>query len=224
MSLDVSPKSLVYYEARVVFGVMALVPTLLIPAFGMLLAVYRPGEIPPLPILGRVFEMALPLAAGLSAAHLMNIEREEHFAELRGSYPEASLRIPLLRTAGALCLLVLTVLIGLLSFVILFNLSDFASVVLPALPPAIFLTALVLLVSNLTGSTWITAALLVGYWFFEYQQRGRVTQTLFLFDKSFPLPSVSYDLNRGLLLGLGVLCMALNALVSVIRRGRTTVE
>jgi hypothetical protein len=220
MSLDMSPKSLIYYEARVAFGVMALAPALLIPAFGAMMAIQNPNASPPLAILARVFEMGLPLAAGLSAAPLMTIEREEGFAELRASTAESSWRVPVVRGVGALWLLTFAVLVGLASFVVLFDLADFPTVVVPALPPALYFVGLALVVSNLTQSNWVTGALLLGYWFFEYQTRGAVTQTLFLFGGTFPLSGISYDLNRGLLIGIGMALLVINGVLSVRRRGR----
>jgi hypothetical protein len=49
---------------------------------------------------------------------------------------------------------------------------------------------------------------------------GRVSQTLFLFDASFPLPEVNYDLNRLLLTALGILLLGLNVAFSAWRRRR----
>ncbi len=212
------PKSLVYYEARVVFGATALLPTLVIPVFAVITSLSRQVDQPSIDQFVQAFEVILPLAAGLSATHLMTIEREEAFDALRNSYPEPSWCVPVVRTLGTLWLLVLSVLLGISSFAILYGLTDFWTAIAPALPPALYLIGLVLLVGNVTQSNWLTVALLLGYWFMEYQQRGRITQHLFLFDNTFRLPTVSYALNRWLLIGFAALFIALNVVVSIIRR------
>ena len=74
-----------YYEMRLVAGLAWLLPCLGLPAFAVLSRLLwgRFDTEMPLPMVVNAFEIILPLAAGLSAAHLMTIETEEGFADLR---------------------------------------------------------------------------------------------------------------------------------------------
>ena len=223
MSTRLSP-AIVRYEARIIFGVTAALPVLGLPLAAFVEGLMWSREPVPAPHLIdvlRTFEVALPLVTGLAAAHLMTVEREEGFAELRDTYPEATWRVPLLRTAGAILLALLSLALGVLGFRLVHGPFDVAAVVGPAIPPALVLLGLSLVTSNLTGSYWLAAAAVMSTWFFELQTKGAVTKTLFLFDASWPLPGVDYDLNRGLLVALGLALFAANGYISVLRRHPT---
>jgi hypothetical protein len=209
------------YEARIIFGVTAALPVLGLPlaAFVEGLMWHRdPIHAPQAIDVLRTFEVVLPLATGLAAAHLMTVEREEGFDELRRSYPEATWRVPLLRVAGACLLALVGLALGLIGFRLAYGPFDAAALVGPAIPPALVLLGLALATGNLTGSYWPAAAAVMGVWFLEFQTKGAVTKTLFLFDASWPVAGVDYDLNRGLLALLGLALIAANGYISVLRR------
>jgi hypothetical protein len=209
------------YEAQIIFGVTAALPVLGLPlaAFVEGLMWQRPySPTPQLIDVLRIFEVALPLMTGLAAAHLMTVEREEGFDELRRSYPEATWRVPLLRTAGACLLALISLALGLVGFRLAYGPFDVGVIVGPAIPPALVLLGLALTAGNLTASYWLAAAAVMGTWFFEFQTKGVVTKTFFLFEASWPVPGVDYDLNRGLLVLVGVALIATNGYISVLRR------
>jgi hypothetical protein len=157
------------------------------------------------------FEIILPLAAGPSAAHLMTIETEEGFAELRRSYPEPRLRLPLLRSGAALAFLLVAAVSGMVAFRFLWGTSDVLAAILPALAPALFLTGLSMLAGGLSRSYWAAAGTVLVYWFLELQTRGKISGVLFLFASVWNWREVNYPLNRSLLAGLGLVFIVINA-------------
>jgi len=192
-----------------------------LPCFALILLLSWRDMPPSLFQLISAFELALPLVAGLSASPLMTIEQEEGFDLLRNSYPELSWRVPLLRTFGALLLIGLCLLIGLISFRVLYGGFDLVEVVLPALPPTLYLTGFALLVGNVTRNAWAAYAAVIGYWAMDFQLGGTVTRTLFLFNKSYPRMDVNYDLNRSMLVIVGIGFILANfAVYRLHRRGR----
>lgn len=214
-------KPALYYEFRVSLGAAALLPMLGLPAFALLqwLFVLSSGLDVGQHELLRAFELVLPLSAGLAVAHLMTIEREENVAELRSSYPEAPWRLPAARTLVAFILVVVALLVGASAFRLVFGPVPWRELIPPALAPALFMLGLSLLAGNLTGSYWLAAAVVLTYWFFEIQTRGEITEMLFLFQRSWPLEGVDYDLNRRLVAGLGALFLMLNVGWSARRKG-----
>ena len=207
-------KPALYYEFRISLGVASLLPLLGLPAIALLqwLFFLRMGfEVEQYELLLRAFELVLPLSAGLAVAHLMTVEREAGMEELRSSYPEAPWRLPTARTLIAFVLVGAVLLVGVGGFRLVFGSVPWHELIPPALPPALFLLGLSLLAGNLTGSYWLATALVLGYWFFELQTRGEITEVFFLFQRSWPLEGIDYDLNRRLLAGLGVLFLVLNA-------------
>jgi len=208
-----SVKPALFYEARLVAGLAGLLPSLGLPAYAALSRLLwgRYETELPLPAILNTFEILLPLAAGFSAAHLMAIEVEEGFDELRRSYPEPRLRLPLLRSGAALAFLLLAVVLGAAAFHWIWGPFDLLHAVLPALAPALFLGGLSLLAGGLSRSYWGAASVVMGWWFLELQTRGQITGALFLFDTVWPTAGVSYALNRWLLVALGLVFFALNA-------------
>jgi hypothetical protein len=213
-------RNVAYYEARVVFGMASLIPALLLPAYGILGWLIwmsqnrRPGA-------GELLSaciLILPLGAGLAAAHLMTIEREEEFDALRRSYPEQAWRIPLLRSLGAVIFMLLSAGLAGLVFVIAFGTSNLGEILLPALPPAFYIIGLTLLVNNLVGNYWISAAGVVGYWYMEFQTSGKYTGALYLFNGISPLANLDPAVNRLLLVAVGLVWFTLNAAYSIWRR------
>lgn len=212
----------VYYEARVAFGWATLLPALLLPAYALLAwlnwSAYRAA--PQLGELLQAFMLLLPLSAGLAAAHLMTIEREEGFDDLRRTYPESSWRLPVRRTIGGSIAVTVSALVA--GVIFHFAYGNYAPeiVILPAIPPALYLMGLALLIGNLTGGYWIAAGVIVGYWYLEFQTRGTFTMAFFLFNPIMPIPSVDVSLNRGLLVGLAFGLLVLNVMYSSWRRKR----
>ncbi|MFN8530794.1 MAG: hypothetical protein U0670_19485 [Anaerolineae bacterium] len=213
-------RNYLWYELRIAFGWGSILPTLLFPAYALLgWAVWAShDQQPALSELAVICELLLPLTAGLLAAHLMSIERDEAFDNIRRSYPETWWRVPLMRTvmgvALILCAAAFSALIFRMAYGENYSVSD---LFLPALPPALYLLALALLVNNLTGNAWASAAVILGYWFIEYIARGQYTGPLFLFRATMP-NATDYGLNRGLLTSLSLMLMVVNALYSGWRR------
>src|SRR6185295_18764117 len=96
-------RNIAYYEARIVFGMASLLPLLMLPGYmflGWLIWTHHEA-IPSLPQMTQIVELMLTLSGGLACAHLMTIEREEGFDEIRRTYGESSWRLPMLRACEA---------------------------------------------------------------------------------------------------------------------------
>jgi len=212
-------KSYLWYELRIAFGWASILPALLFPAYALLgWAVWSShDQQPTLSELAVICELLLPLAAGLLAAHLMSIEGDEAFDHIRRSYPETWWRVPLMRTVMSVALVLCAAALGALIFRMAYGDYPLADILFPALPPALYLLGLALLVNNLTGNAWISGAVILGYWFIEYISRGQYTGALFLFRSTMP-NTTDYGLNRGLLTGLALILITVNALYSGWRR------
>ncbi len=217
-------RSPLMYEARLAFGLSALLPALGLPAYVVLSRLLwgRYDTELPLSSLVNTFVILLPLASGLSAAHLMSIEQDENFAELRNSYPEPAWRLPVYRGGAALMLLLFCATLGLTAFWLIWGSMDFIAALLPALPPAIYLTGLSLLSGRLTRSYWAAAGVTMIYWFLEVQTRGQVTGSLYLFNTVWPSQFVPVSFNQGLQIGFGLLFFAINIALSTRHRNPLT--
>ena len=209
-----------YYEARVAFGGAALLGALLLPGLALLgvVAWTTQERTPSLAEITPIFELGLTLSAGLLAAHLMTIEREDGFDAIRRTYPESAVRLPLIRTLGAVVMMLFGALLASGIFALSAGAYLLADVLIPALSPALVLLTLALLANNISGSPWAAIALVALVWFFEYQTLGAYTGHFFLFQSSFPLPDVDYDLNRALLVMIAGVLAALNVMYSIYRR------
>lgn len=207
------PRPLLLHEARVAFGLNAALPMMLLPGFAAIQWwLWTQDDVTPRLIqLIRAFELILPLAAALASAHLMAIEREEGFHELRRSYPEHPWRLPLLRTGGALLLTLLTLAAGAALFRLGYGPYPVDETILPALAPTLFLLGVSLLVGNLTASYWVAAGTAMGWWFLEILTRGGYTGLLFLFNETWPLDEVDPLANRWWLAALGLALLGINA-------------
>jgi hypothetical protein len=211
-------KSLVY-EARVAFGATALLPALILPLYALLLFWQNRQILEPLSVIEatRDLELLLPLTIALASAHVMTVEREAGFDELRAGYPEHSLRMPLLRTAGALALA--AAFAGVCVGCVWLVLGSFApQIALPALAPTLALLATALLVGALSGNYWVAAAVALAWWFGETQTRGKYTDWFALFAYRWPGGEAPYELNRRLLTGLGIVFLIINCYISACRR------
>lgn len=214
------PASFYFYEARLVSGISGLLPCLGLPAYAILSRLLWGWHDLLSPASVRItFGIILPLAAGLSAAHLMGIEVEEGFDELRRSYPEPRLSLPLRRSAAALVFLLLALILGAVGFWCVWRPLNFTlvPVVLPAIAPAVFLCGLSLLIGGLSHSYWAAAGVVMGWWFFEVQTRGLITGALYLFHGVWPQANIAAELNQALLFGFGGVFFLLNAIVYVFR-------
>ncbi|MFD3164133.1 hypothetical protein [Herpetosiphon sp. NSE202] len=213
-------KSLVWYELRIIFGLSALLPALLLPLGGLLawlvgaeLAVeQRVVE------LSRAFELVVPLTSGLAVCHLMGVEREQHFAELRATYPENPWRLPLMRIGGALGVLALIVILSTILLLGAFGTFDLQRVVVPAFAPAILLMGLGLLISSISGSYWAATGVVMSYWFIELLTKGGLSGPIFLFERTWPTKTHAYATNRWLLISIGMGLLIATVVVSVWRR------
>ncbi|MBE0409906.1 MAG: hypothetical protein IBX69_09255 [Anaerolineales bacterium] len=212
--------SYLLYEARIVSGLQALPPLLALPVFALLSWwIWEQGSSNAgLYELVRAFELILPLSAGLAAAHLMSIEGDEGFEELRCSYPEPAWRLPLLRAVGASCFSLLALLAGVMAFRWVYGPFPLIEVLLPALPPTLYLISISLLAGNLTRNYWAAAAVVISYWFIEFQIGRQLGHPLFLFAGTFPHEQLVYDLNRWLLCTLGVFFLTVNFWLSVLTK------
>lgn len=205
-------KSATYYEGRVAFGPVALLPALALPAYAAFLW-YHWGTTPLRPgpeLLAMILELGLPLAAAASAAPLMAVEREERFDELRASYPQPPWRLPLVRTLGALALSGASLLATAALLRQGYGPFDWSQVVVPALAPTLFLLGFTLLASGVLGNYWAAAGTGFGYWLLEALTRGSLTHDIFLFDHHWPVENDVYARNRWLLAGLGVVLLLVN--------------
>jgi hypothetical protein len=223
--------STMVYEARIVSGLQAFLPVFALPVFGLVswwilkqghnqAELYGPVQ---------AFELILPLSAGLSAAHLMTIEEDEGFDELRRSYPEPVWKLPWLRTVEAFSFTLVEILAALLIFRWVYGPYPISQVLVPALSPTLYLLGLSLLTGNLTRNYWAAAAVVMGYWFFEIQVGQKLGHQLFLFARTFPHVELWYELNRWVLCALGVVFLGGNFWLSARKRwgfrlGRSTVE
>jgi hypothetical protein len=209
-----------WYEARIIFGLASLLPLLILPGYMLIGGIVWTSRqaVPPLQEIITVFEVVLTLAGGLACAHLMTIEREEGFDEMRRTYPEPVWRVPLLRATEAAALILFSGMLAALLFSFAYGQYDVNQVVLPAFAPALYLAGLALLISNVSGSYWIAAGVIVGYWYGDLLSHGTYTQILFLFNHSTPLTSLDPALNRALLIGGALVFFTLNAGYSAWRR------
>lgn len=209
---------MIRYEARLAFGMASLLPLLFLPGymlFGAVIWLSR-QQTPPLHEIRTAFELLLTLSGGLVAAHLMTIEREEGFDELRRTYPEKSWRVPLLRTGVAVMFIVASALTAALILYLLHGEYAFTDMVMAAFPPAFYLCGLALLVNNISGSYWLAAGVVGGYWFGDLMTGGAFTGILFLFNNTMPV--VDAAMNRGVLLAAAILFFAANTGFSLWRR------
>ncbi len=194
-----------YYELRITFGLTSLLPLLCFPLYALLYwYLWTHGGRPDPRVLLKGFEGALPALAAVAAAHLMTVEREAGFAELRSTYPENRWRMPLIRTATAAALSLGAAALGALLFRLAMGPWSLIELALPGAAPTLFLTGLALLAGNLSGSYWVGAGSAMGWWLFDLIFRGSFTTWIFLFARLYPPADVDYGTNRWLLTGLGV--------------------
>jgi ABC-type transport system involved in multi-copper enzyme maturation permease subunit len=213
-------KNILFYEARIAFGISALLSATMVPAWALFIWLLRSAQAqqPNLQTIQEVFERFLPLAMALAASHVLSIERDERFDGLRHSYPESSWRISVLRLFCQAVLASFVALITALIFYAAHGPYDLENTLLPALPPLFYLMGLAMMVSNVSGNSLLPMVAVVGYWFFEYSTTGRHTGVLFLFPATMPNPDVDYMLNRGALVAMGCVFLGFNIFYGKWRR------
>jgi hypothetical protein len=176
------------YELRVACGLTSLLPLPGLAGFALLEWLMwhnsSPGSINPHVMVTRDFTLLLPLIIGLSVAHLMSVENEEGFDELRHSYAEPLYQQALWRTLIALLLTGAAFGLGWAAYSLLIRTPVPLQWILQSLPPTLYLMGLSLLINHLSGSYWAAAGVILGYWFLEIQSqtRGKLTGDLFLFN------------------------------------------
>lgn len=215
-------RNIAYYEMRIAFGWTALLPALGLPVFALLAALTWASreQSPHFSEIKRAFELILPAATGLASAHLMSLEREENFDELRRSYGEASWRLPLLRILGASAVALASVLLALMIFRLGYGPFDLFDAVLPAVPPAMALMGLAMLVNNVAGNYWVAAGTVVAWCWLDAQTHGEHTRLFYLFQDTWPHQDIDFALNRGALIALALVLWGANAAYSTWRRRR----
>lgn len=194
-----------FYEARIAFGGAALLGMLLLPAFALLNYLQMHGWANPPTHASLASDVArlLTLCASIATAHLMTIEREADFDLLRRSMSEPFWRLPLIRIVDGLAMLALSATVTLVIYVLGWEARDLSTIVLPTLPPVIFMLGCSLFLSSVIGNAWITMGLLIGYWYLEYAS----TPLLYLFNSVMPNRDIDLDLNRALLLSGGIVLL-----------------
>jgi len=211
------PISRIRSELKVIFGLTALIPIPGLACLGLLEGLLYSGSSHFAGQLNfvvlRDFGFLLPLLSALSVAHLMSVERDEGFDDLRYSYPEPIQFQALMRTVMALVLI--AVILGLGWAAYSFASGEMISFqwLLPALPATLFLTGLSLLANHLTGSYWVSAGVSLGYWLVEYQTKGILTHSFFLFNSIWPCEGVDPSINIILILSSGLIFLAANILM-----------
>jgi len=206
-----------YYEARIAFGFASVLPLLGLPVYALIDVLNRHGGLAN-PGMPTNFELLVPLVTGLSAAHLMSIEREERFDELRQTFSEAAWQVPVARIWGALVGLAISLFVTFLILTLHYPVVRIIEAFLPAVAPALYLMGLAFLSNNVSGNYWLSASLIGLYWFLEYASRGQLTRHFYLFNHTFPIEFVSYQINRLTLFVLATLLLTLNVVYSAWRR------
>ncbi len=214
--------SRVWYELRVTANWLSLVFVLSVP-FVVGVDALRRLDTPGLPdvreLLG-LLEIVLPLVGALSSAHLMAVERDTRFDEVRRTTPEPTWYLPLLRTLQPFAVVLFGTGLAVAAWQSLYGPVTLRQAVFPALPPTLFMIALSLLVGNLAGNVWIPSGLTLIYWLVNVQVGSQVFRELYLFQASIPNPRINTDANRLLLLASAGLLAVLNVAYSAWRRRR----
>lgn len=215
-------KSLLYYEGRVAFGFASLLPALLLPLYMIIswIAWEIRSGIPNLSDLRGTFQLLLTLSAGLTASHLMTIEREEGFDTLRRTYPERSFYLPVMRTIGAFVLILASGAVSALILYLRYGAYDVNDLLLMALIPAFYLCSVALLLNQITGSYWVASGLIVAYWFGELTTVGKHTGIFYLFNHAYPNGAVDLPVNVIALISSTLVFIVLNIAFNAWRRRR----
>ena len=168
-------------------------------------------------------EIWLPMLSGIMVSPLMAFEKETGFYELRQSYPESPLQLPLQRALLGFLYVVIVAIIAYIAFAITYNqldLSlDFRLLVL-AVPPALYAMSLSLLLGTLSSSSFIPGAIIVAYVLFDFQTGGMFTGPLYLMN-GFSSNGTDLFLNRALLVIASLGLVAVNSAIHLYRKDIT---
>ncbi|MFZ3069505.1 MAG: hypothetical protein WA110_00060 [Anaerolineaceae bacterium] len=204
------------YELRAAFGLSSLLPLPALAAFALLeWLIWHDSSFDSISAsVMRDFTLLLPLISGLSVAHLMSVDQEEGFGELRHSYAEPLYQQALWRTLIALLLTGAAAVLGWVAYSLVIGAPVPLQWILPSLPPTLYMMGLSLLTNHLSGSYWTAAGVTLVYWFLEMwpQTRGKLTGGLFLFNTVWKT-NVDETWNTILLCLVGCLFLAINALL-----------
>lgn len=205
------------YELQVAFGLTSLLPLPALVGFALLEWLIWHGDGDTLQtIILRDFALILPLIAGMAVAHLMSVEKDEGFEELRRSYPESLTRQVLWRTGIAFLLVAGALGLGWAAYSLALGRPVPLALILPCLPPTLYLMGLSLLINHLSGSYWAAAGSVMAYWFIEVQAtiRGRLSGNLYLFNSVWD-QGINSELNVLLLYLVGCLFLIANLLIAM---------
>ncbi len=205
-----------HYELRAAFGLSSLLPLPALAVFALLeWLIWHDSSFDSISSsVMRDFTLLLPLISGLSVAHLMSVDQEEGFGELRHSYAEPLYQQALWRTLIALLLTGVAFGLGWVAYSLVIGAPVPFQWVLPSLPPTLYLMGLSLLINHLSGSYWAAAGVTLAYWFIEMQPltRGKLTGTLYLFNAIWKNGSDAHW-NTILLCLVGCLFLVINTLL-----------
>jgi hypothetical protein len=208
------------YELRVAFGLTSLLPLPGLAGFALLEGLINPKSSLEFmqPVTLRDFTLFLPLIAGLSVAHLMSVDKDEGFDELRKSYPEPLYRQALWRTLIAFLLMGAASGLGWAAYSLILGEAVPLQWILPAFPPTLYLMGLSLVVDHASGSYWAAAGTTLTYWLLEVQSqvRGKLTGDLFLFQAVWD-NGINGSWNTILLCLVGSIFLLVNILIGQFR-------
>lgn len=168
-----------------------------------------------------VLELAIPLGCAVSSAHLSTIDREERTLELRFSYAAGRWTLMAERFLPAICLLLLTTLVGWAVLRCPVPSLTLTTTLVAVVPPALALLAVTWAGGVATGNTWVAAGAPLVWWGAALAVPRRVGAGWFrrsalsfhLFQTARPVSGVDYLLNRWLLIGLGIALIGLAGLL-----------
>ena len=175
------------YELQVAFGLTSLLPLPALAGFALLeWLMWHDSSMNSINsfVVTRDFTLLLPLISGLSVAHLMSVDKEEGFDELRQSYVEPLYQQALWRTLIALLLTGTAFGLGWAAYSLVLGIPLPFQWISPSLPPTLYLMGLSLLINHLSGSYWAASGITLGYWFLEMQPltRGKLSGAFSLFN------------------------------------------
>lgn len=201
------------YDSRISLGWLFWLPLVIVPILSLIsFLLWREQGATERDLLG-IIEIWLPILIGAMTAPLMSREAEVNFQELRKSYPENRLRIPVQRTLLSFIFLLLLWILAMISFLFSFGSYDIIIFIIP-IAPCFFVMGLSLLIGNLSQNYVLATAIVLLYCLFESQTGGSITGLFYLFNGFLP-NGTPLLLNRCLLFIASFVLFFLNAGVSL---------
>lgn len=172
-----------------------------------------PFSAPSLEQLYLIYEVLMPLVLSLGLATLLPYERDEGMLELRLSYAQP-FELALLRKVllPICCWFALAVGGGLWAHHYYLSFSAW-HLALVTVPPTLFLGGLTLLVSALTLNSPLSMMFPLGWWAWELLTGGRKSGLLALLPYTYANTQVPLNLNRGLLVCVGLLLLVIGLIL-----------